>query len=64
LGLRTSEATTANSFFLGDAALAAWKNVIDAVHDGGARMGLQLWQAGALKSFLTQWQPGSPVESP
>ncbi|MBY6262692.1 NADH:flavin oxidoreductase [Azospirillum sp. 412522] len=51
-------------FFHGDAALAGWKGVIDAVHDGGAKMGPQLWHTGALKSFLTEWVPDSPVESP
>lgn len=51
-------------FFHGDAALAGWKGVIDAVHEGGARMGPQLWHTGALKSFLTEWVPASPVESP
>lgn len=51
-------------FFHGDAALAGWQGVIEAVHDGGARMGPQLWHTGALKSFLTEWVPDSPVESP
>jgi 2,4-dienoyl-CoA reductase-like NADH-dependent reductase (Old Yellow Enzyme family) len=51
-------------FFHGDAALTGWKGVIDAVHDGGAKMGPQLWHTGALKSFLTEWVPDSPVESP
>lgn len=51
-------------FFHGDAALVGWKGVIDAVHDGGAKMGPQLWHTGALKSFLTEWVPDSPVESP
>ncbi len=51
-------------FFHGDAALAGWKGVIDAVHNGDAKMGPQLWHTGALKSFLTEWVPDSPVESP
>ncbi|MDE8558986.1 NADH:flavin oxidoreductase [Pantoea vagans] len=51
--------------FYSDAALAGWKGVIDAVHDGSAsRMGPQLWHTGALKSFLTEWVPDAPVESP
>jgi 2,4-dienoyl-CoA reductase-like NADH-dependent reductase (Old Yellow Enzyme family) len=53
-----------NPFFYGDAALTGWKGVIDAVHEGGARMGPQLWHTGALKSFLTEWVPDAPVESP
>jgi 2,4-dienoyl-CoA reductase-like NADH-dependent reductase (Old Yellow Enzyme family) len=51
-------------FFHGDVALKGWQAVIDAVHDGGARMGPQLWHTGALKSFLTEWVPNAPVESP
>ncbi len=51
-------------FFHGEAALAGWKGVIDAVHNGGAKMGPQLWHTGALKSFLTEWVPDAPVESP
>lgn len=51
-------------FFHGKAALAGWKDVIDAVHVGGAKMGPQLWHTGALKSFLTEWVPDASVESP
>lgn len=51
-------------FFHGAQALEGWKGVIDSVHQGGARMGPQLWHTGALKSFLTEWVPDSPVESP
>jgi 2,4-dienoyl-CoA reductase-like NADH-dependent reductase (Old Yellow Enzyme family) len=51
-------------FFHGELALAGWKGVIDAVHAGGGSMGPQLWHTGALKSFLTEWVPASPVESP
>ncbi|WP_420139057.1 NADH:flavin oxidoreductase [Sphingomonas sp.] len=51
-------------FFHGDAALAGWKGVIDAVHAGGGKMGPQLWHTGAVKSFLTEWDPDAPLESP
>jgi 2,4-dienoyl-CoA reductase-like NADH-dependent reductase (Old Yellow Enzyme family) len=51
-------------FFHGEAALAGWKGVIDAVHGAGGRMGPQLWHTGAVKSFLTEWTPDKPVESP
>ena len=74
VGLILSEGTVINRpasrndpgvpFFHGDAALAGWKGVIDAVHEGGAKMGPQLWHTGALKSFLTEWVPDAPVESP
>jgi 2,4-dienoyl-CoA reductase-like NADH-dependent reductase (Old Yellow Enzyme family) len=33
--------------FHGQRALAAWKDVIDGVHDAGGRMGMQLWHVGA-----------------
>ncbi|WP_442679935.1 NADH:flavin oxidoreductase [Sphingomonas sp. ASY06-1R] len=51
-------------FFHGEAALAGWQGVIDAVHAGGGKMGPQLWHTGAVKSFLTEWDPGTPLESP
>lgn len=51
-------------FFHGDAALAGWKTVIDAVHSAGGRMGPQIWHTGAVKSFQTDWEPDAPVESP
>ncbi|WP_102959086.1 NADH:flavin oxidoreductase [Mangrovicella endophytica] len=51
-------------FFHGEAALAGWKGVIDAVHAGGGRMGPQLWHTGAVKSFLVDWEADAPVESP
>ncbi len=51
-------------FFHGDAALAGWKRVIDAVHAAGGRMGPQLWHTGSVVSFQTDWTPSAPVESP
>ena len=51
-------------FFHGEAALAGWKGVIDAVHGAGGRMGPQLWHTGAVKSFMSDWVPDAPVESP
>jgi 2,4-dienoyl-CoA reductase-like NADH-dependent reductase (Old Yellow Enzyme family) len=51
--------------FHGQAALAAWKDVIDAVHEAGGRMGPQLWHTGAGTSpTMTKWVPDAPVESP
>ncbi|RMO83425.1 putative proteinH:flavin oxidoreductase H oxidase [Pseudomonas syringae pv. philadelphi] len=50
-------------FFHGDAALAGWKKVIDAVQHAGGRMGPQLWHTGAVRSDRG-WEPDSPVESP
>jgi 2,4-dienoyl-CoA reductase-like NADH-dependent reductase (Old Yellow Enzyme family) len=49
-------------FFHGEAALAGWKRVIDAVHIAGGRMGPQLWHTGSAR--YTEWEPEAPVESP
>lgn len=49
-------------FFHGEAALKGWKQVIDAVHDAGGRMGPQLWHTGSTRA--SDWQPEAPVESP
>ncbi len=51
-------------FFHGDAALAGWGQVIEAVHAAGGRMGPQLWHTGSVVSFQTDWVPPVPVESP
>lgn len=51
-------------FFHGDAALAGWGRVIEAVHAAGGRMGPQLWHTGSVVSFQTDWVPPVPVESP
>lgn len=50
-------------FFYGPA-LDGWKQVIDAVHAAGAKMGPQLWHTGSIKSLTTDWEPDAPVESP
>ncbi|WP_411036962.1 NADH:flavin oxidoreductase [Shinella sp. BYT-45] len=50
-------------FFHGEAALAGWKGVIDAVHAAGGRMGPQLWHTGSTKG-MSGWEPDVPVESP
>jgi 2,4-dienoyl-CoA reductase-like NADH-dependent reductase (Old Yellow Enzyme family) len=50
-------------FFHGEAALAGWKSVIDAVHAVGGRMGPQIWHTGATPG-MSGWDPGVPVESP
>ena len=49
--------------FHGQAALAGWASVIEAVHAAGGRMGPQLWHTGATRS-PRGWEPGAPVESP
>ncbi|WP_448662626.1 NADH:flavin oxidoreductase [Sphingomonas sp. CJ20] len=50
-------------FFHGDAALAGWKGVIDAVHAAGGKMGPQIWHTGSTQG-MSGWQPEHPVESP
>ena len=50
-------------FFHGEAALAGWKHVIDAVHAAGGRMGPQIWHTGSTVA-PSGWQPDAPVESP
>ncbi|MCQ8277399.1 NADH:flavin oxidoreductase [Acetobacteraceae bacterium KSS8] len=50
-------------FFHGDAALAGWKGVIDAVHAAGGRMGPQIWHTGSVRG-QSGWEPERPVESP
>lgn len=72
-GLILSEGTVVNRpasrnelnipFFHGEAALAGWKQVIDAVHDAGGRMGPQIWHIGAVKG-QGEWTPESGFESP
>lgn len=50
-------------FFHGEAALAGWKGVIDAVHTAGGRMGPQLWHTGSTRG-QSGWEPDHAVESP
>ncbi|MEZ5655419.1 MAG: NADH:flavin oxidoreductase [Sphingobium sp.] len=50
-------------FFHGEAALAGWKGVIDAVHAAGGRMGPQLWHTGSTKG-MSGWEPDAVIESP
>ncbi|MDR3691390.1 MAG: NADH:flavin oxidoreductase [Fimbriimonas sp.] len=50
--------------FHGDAALAGWKHVIDAVHDAKGVMGPQIWHVGSVPVSDTDWLPDGPIESP
>lgn len=50
-------------FFHGNAALSGWKQVIDAVHGAGGRMGPQIWHTGSVRG-MSGWEPDAPVESP
>lgn len=49
--------------FHGEAALAGWQGVIDAVHAAGGAMGPQLWHTGSTRT-PSGWEPPVPVESP
>ena len=50
-------------YFHGTLALAGWRQVIEAVHGAGGRMGPQLWHVGAVPG-QAGWEPDAPVESP
>ncbi|GAA0738233.1 12-oxophytodienoate reductase [Sphingomonas sp. ABOLD] len=50
-------------FFHGDAALAGWKTVIEAVHAAGGKMAPQIWHTGSTRA-QTDWVPAVDVESP
>ena len=49
-------------FFHGEAALAGWKGVADAVHGAGGRIAPQIWHTGSTRAG--KWEPEAPVESP
>jgi 2,4-dienoyl-CoA reductase-like NADH-dependent reductase (Old Yellow Enzyme family) len=50
--------------FHGEAQLAGWKRVADAVHEAGGRIVPQLWHVGAARDPGTGPVPGAPVLSP
>jgi 2,4-dienoyl-CoA reductase-like NADH-dependent reductase (Old Yellow Enzyme family) len=50
--------------FHGETELAAWKRVIDAVHEGGGVMAPQLWHVGAVRSRDPEWNPKGGYDSP
>ncbi|HEV2366152.1 MAG TPA: NADH:flavin oxidoreductase [Caulobacteraceae bacterium] len=49
--------------FHGEPSLAAWKQVIEAVHRAGGVMAPQLWHVGSIRSH-GEWRPPAPFESP
>ncbi|MDY4314021.1 NADH:flavin oxidoreductase [Pectobacterium actinidiae] len=49
-------------FFHGEAALAGWDAVAQAVHAAGGRIGPQIWHTGSTHG--RGWEPDAPVESP
>jgi len=50
--------------FHGEAELAAWKTVVDAVHAGGGLIAPQLWHVGAVRTRSETWTPPGPYDSP
>lgn len=48
--------------FHGEAALAGWKGVADAVHAAGGKIAPQIWHTGSTRAG--NWEPPVPVESP
>jgi 2,4-dienoyl-CoA reductase-like NADH-dependent reductase (Old Yellow Enzyme family) len=50
--------------FHGEAAFAGWRQVVDAVHLAGGRMGPQIWHQGVVASHRSGWLPPAPFEGP
>ena len=48
----------------GDASLAGWKDVVDAVHAAGGKIAPQLWHVGSVKNPQPDWVPPGRVDSP
>ncbi len=51
-------------FFWGEAALQAWKRVIDTVHAANGVMAPQLWHVGSAYNPAVEPNPPGPVDSP
>ncbi len=50
--------------FHGEAALAGWGRVAEAVHAAGGKIAPQLWHVGAARNPRTEWRAPPPVDSP
>jgi 2,4-dienoyl-CoA reductase-like NADH-dependent reductase (Old Yellow Enzyme family) len=50
--------------FFGEAALAGWKQVIDAVHAAGGKMAPQVWHQGMMRKPGTGPNPEAPSDGP
>ncbi|MES9851397.1 MAG: NADH:flavin oxidoreductase [Candidatus Thiodiazotropha sp. L084R] len=51
-------------FMFGEAALAGWKKVVDAVHAEGAKIIPQLWHVGGVRAAGSEPNPDIPAYSP
>lgn len=50
--------------FHGEAALAGWQDILNAVHGAGGKMVPQLWHVGSVRNVELNWFPPTPSESP
>ncbi|WP_269716169.1 NADH:flavin oxidoreductase [Caulobacter sp. NIBR2454] len=50
--------------FHGESELAAWQNVVNAVHGAGGKIAPQLWHVGAVRTRSEDWTPPGPYDSP
>lgn len=74
VGLLITEGTTVDHkaangypnvpFIHGEASLAGWKKVVDAVHDAGGKIFPQLWHVGAVRKEGIEPDPSVPGYSP
>jgi 2,4-dienoyl-CoA reductase-like NADH-dependent reductase (Old Yellow Enzyme family) len=74
VGLIVTEGTTVNHKasngypnvpqFFGEAALAGWKNVVEAVHGEGGKIVPQLWHVGAVRRLGTEPDGSVPAYGP
>jgi 2,4-dienoyl-CoA reductase-like NADH-dependent reductase (Old Yellow Enzyme family) len=74
VGLIVTEGTTVNHKasngypnvpqFFGEAALAGWKNVVEAVHNEGGKIVPQLWHVGAVRRLGTEPDGNVPAYGP
>lgn len=72
VGLILSEGTVINRVassndpniphFYGEASLAGWQRVINAVHAAGGAMGPQVWHMGIMENHHSGWHPAEPFE--
>lgn len=51
-------------YFYGEAALAGWKKVVEAVHAQGGKIVPQLWHVGAIRKLGMEPDPSVPAYSP
>jgi 2,4-dienoyl-CoA reductase-like NADH-dependent reductase (Old Yellow Enzyme family) len=50
--------------FHGEAELAAWGRVVEAVHGAGGHIAPQLWHVGAVRTRSRTWAPPTPYDTP